>query len=94
MPSVDDDDEVLLLSLLYSLHLANDIAERTDAYIREQRRQSRRLPKRKNRPTWRSFVHRVSADHFRRMFRMPIASFDKLCQDICNTMSEEVFCPA
>jgi len=38
-------------------------------------------------------VGRVSSDHFRRMFRMPLHLFEKLCDDICNVVTEEVFHP-
>jgi len=91
--SIDEDDELLLMLLLVSQEIARDLAEKADLYIREQRRQNRRLPRRKDRPTWQSFVARVSLDHFRRMFRMPLESFVKLCDDICNAVSQEVFRP-
>jgi len=88
-----DDEELLLLLTLFSEQLSAELEERIDQHIREQRRRNRRLPKRKDRPTWRSFVQRVSRDHFRRMFRMALPSFERLCDDICTVVSEEVFRP-
>jgi len=94
MPAVvDEDDELLLVLLLTCLQLNKEVKEATDAFIRQQKRLNRRRPKQKNRPTWHSFLQRVSPQHFRRMFRMPIASFEKLCDDICAVVSQEVFRP-
>ena len=88
-----DDDELLLILLLVSQQLASELQERINQLTREERRRNRRRPKRKERPTWRSFVDRISEDHFRRMFRMHLRSFERLCDDICHTVTEDVFRP-
>jgi len=83
-----------MLLLFLSAELAADLDKQTAEFIREERRRNRSLPEKKDRPTWRFFVERASADHFRRMFRMPLAQFEELCDDTSNVVTQEVFCPA
>jgi len=88
-----NDDELLLVLLLVCVKVNNDVREANEALIRQIKRLNRSRPKKKVRPTWNSFMRRVSPVHFRRMFRMPVATFEKLCDDACNRMTEEIFRP-
>jgi len=88
-----NDDELLSVPLLVCARVNNDVREADEAPIRQIKRLSRSRPKKKVRPTWNSFMRRVSPVRFRRMFRMSVATFEKLCDDASNRMTEEMFRP-
>lgn len=60
-------------------------------HVREQRRLNGSLPDNKVRVTWDLFKCKVTACHFRRMFRMPKRLFGLLCERICTTIGEDKF---
>lgn len=61
-------------------------------HIREQRRLNRAIPEDKTRVPWSHFVSKISEKHFRRMFRMEVPAFTKLCKLVEDAVGEETFC--
>lgn len=62
-------------------------------HIREQRGLVRSLPADKQRVLWSRFVDQISSRHFRRMFRMELAVFMKLCERVCQRIGKKSFKP-
>lgn len=94
--SDNEDDFVLLLLVLQGAEqqlddnvstLQSPLAE----HVREQRRLNTALPRDKARVTWDLFKDKVSATHFRRVFRMDEPCFEKLCSFLAGKVGEEVF---
>ena len=82
--NMNESDIALLLLLLECVSIALTAQESfcsllLQDHIAEQRRLNRSLPKQKTRPTWSHFVNRISTRHFRRMFRMSLPVFNKMC---------------
>jgi DDE superfamily endonuclease len=101
MSNVSADRQCELLMLLFVIEIlqeqADNIVRTADSllvrHIQEQRRLNRSLPADKIRPTWEGFSSRISPDHFRRMFRMPLDGFSALCRLFTKTLGEERFRP-
>jgi len=61
------------------------------SHIAEQRRLNRSLRRHVLRPTFHQFVETITPSHFKRMFRMPIPTFQALCQKICEKVGPHQF---
>jgi hypothetical protein len=96
------DDDVSLMEiqlLLFILQVLQwqmeDLVEGMETilmiHIREQQRLNRALPQEKQRPNWEVFSSKITALHFRRMFRMTLDAFTILCKRICTKVGEERF---
>jgi hypothetical protein len=97
---------LLLCSFLFLLVAAaaeiekedSDNAEYIKLYLRLRRRRQKKFFPRYRAPqllrkTWDEFRESIDDTTFRRMFRMSKESFSELCENICNTVSEENFRP-
>ena len=105
MPRTDDDegdsDEIeltFITAALYSIALYNDwLGDKASTMLRDQIRAqlrlNRSLPLSKQRPTWHEFTDRITPQHFRRMFRMPLPAFTKLCSRLTDKVGESIFRP-
>jgi hypothetical protein len=95
----DDTDDILFLLLtLQSLRIqAQDVESRMDGLLAEHIRQQRilnwSLPEEKNQITWIEFIGKLTTQHFRRMFRTTLESFDLLCSEIMKAIGEDSFVP-
>lgn len=91
-----EEGKLLLLSLLLLLqflavkvsHIIEEMDSLLVVHLREQRRLNTSLLPNKVRASWQSFVGKISADHFRRMFRMKLDVFNVLCQKIKNGVGQ------
>ena len=92
-----DSDELLLLLLLLNFmsaeleEIIDSLESQLSAHIKEQRRLNRALPADKVRVRWSTFVEKISQDHFRKMFRMPLEGFSALCKKIEGRIGPEKF---
>lgn len=91
------DLSLIVLALFLVQEEINQLIARLEnalmVHIREQRRLVRSLPVDKKRVLWTSFCSQISDSHFRRMFRMELPVFSKLCQTVCDKIGEETFRP-
>jgi len=93
----DDDAELMLVMMTLSFmeveadSLIDNLETMLARHIREQQRLNRALPIEKKRVTWQHFSTTVSATHFRRMFRMEVGLFGKLCALINQKIGQETF---
>lgn len=98
MDADDDIDLAVVLLLLQAVsiglkRLAIELESSLAEQIREQKRLNRALPMNKTRVAFALFVEKTSAQHFRRMFRMPLESFNALCNRIVVAVGEDTFQP-
>lgn len=95
-----DEIDIMLISLLLQiLSLAVDnLTDQLDcllsSHLREQRRLNGSLPMNKTRVSFFSWVEKkTKPKFFRRMFRMPLESFNLLCDRIKEKVGEDAFQP-
>lgn len=87
--------------LMLAVHVLEDQLEELEdgfqsllaRHIREQRRLNRSLPEEKKRVPWSHFCSSLTDHHFRRMFRMEVLVFSKLCSMVCEKVGEDTFRP-
>ena len=92
----DSDDIIPLLMFLQVAvtkqdDLLEDLKSLLMLHIREQRRLNAALPQDKTRVVWDGFVSNITSAHFRRMFRMDIDCFQRLCLLIERSIGGDVF---
>jgi len=94
-----DGDDVDIIFLLLLLEVMNQKIDTTTTLLQGQLRSlihqesllNRRLPQAKQRKSWHEFTEEISAEHFRRMFRMSTVIFNNLCMRIIDKIGETIF---
>jgi hypothetical protein len=94
-----DDDLLLLAKFIYLLQeeMVEEEAVMVESLLQREdnrRQRKKRIRKVIKRRGFKDIIHADFSDkQFRRMFRMSLESFDKLCVKICDTVGEKEFKP-